>query len=159
LTRLKLYLKYASKMLIKQRLVQKDIDQGFSLIEVMTSITIMGIVLAYCLPVYMMSRLKIAASQRKSEALIVTQRIITNLERSKISDLPSSGTVTVTDPDGTSAKKPGFLQVGNRIYSATVTYCPSIPGGSGCKNDYKELKIEIKYRENFVYDQQIAIGE
>jgi prepilin-type N-terminal cleavage/methylation domain-containing protein len=142
---------------------------GYSLVEVMTAMVIMAVVLTYCLPMYMFSRIKIATAQRRSEALIVTQKILATVEATKISDLPTSGTIVFQSPEistsqkyspgGNQAEKDELLTAGGRTYEATITYCPTIAGGSGCRPNYRELTINIKHNGSLVYEQQVAIGE
>lgn len=152
-------------MIYKFKQQIQDLSGGFTLIESMAAMVIMGVILAYSMPIYMFTRIKIETSQRRLEALVLTQRIITNLEQSRISDLPTDGSATVVDPSSTSAVSSSpptvtsLLKVGSRTYDATIDYCFPITGGSGCRADYRELKINITHKGNFVYGQQVAISE
>jgi prepilin-type N-terminal cleavage/methylation domain-containing protein len=136
---------------LKQQLIQKDLDSGYTLIEVMAAMTIMGVILAYSMPIFMFSHLKVLNSQRKAEALIVTQKILTDLSSRKISDLPTGGTTDINDPE--------LLRVGGKDYQGKVTYCPNISGASGCRTNYRQMEIEIKRNEITIYKQQASIQE
>jgi prepilin-type N-terminal cleavage/methylation domain-containing protein len=135
----------------KRQLIKRELDSGYTLIEVMAAMTIMGVVLAYSLPIYMFTRIKVENTQRQSDALIVMQKIITNLENQKISTLPSEGTVDVTDTE--------ILKGVGRVYEAKIEYCSLISGGSGCSSNYRELQISVLYKGRFIYGQQVGIHE
>jgi prepilin-type N-terminal cleavage/methylation domain-containing protein len=129
----------------------KKTDEGFTLIESMAALTIMGVTLAYMMPMYMYSRLKIDHANRVSNALLVAQKIDAGLAAQKVSSLPLTGVEDITDPD--------ILTSAGKVYSATVTYCPTISGSTGCRTNYRQIEIEVKYKDVKVYSVKSAFSE
>jgi prepilin-type N-terminal cleavage/methylation domain-containing protein len=137
--------------MMRLRKLKRSAEDGYTLIEVMAATVIMGVTFAYMMPIFLLSRVKIDASARRSGAIIVAQRIVSDVGSRKISTLPSSGTVDITDTD--------TLTSAGRVYQAEVVYCPLISGASGCRTNYRQVQINVTHKNAPVFSTQTAVSE
>jgi type II secretory pathway pseudopilin PulG len=75
--------------------INKDADEGFSLIETAIALTTLGVCLAYAMPLFLYAKINNAKSEIRTGALIVSQRIFDDI-RSK----PFTGTNAMPLTDG-----------------------------------------------------------
>jgi prepilin-type N-terminal cleavage/methylation domain-containing protein len=98
----------------------KNQNSGYTLIEVMAAMTIMGVIFAYSMPVFFYSHMKILNAQARSNATIIMGRVAAEYSTKKVADLPSGGTpIAITDPE--------ILRIQGRNYEATIQFCPALP--------------------------------
>jgi prepilin-type N-terminal cleavage/methylation domain-containing protein len=135
-------------------------EAGYTLIETMAAMVIMGVTFAYMMPIFLLSRVKIDASVRRSGAIIVAQRIVTDISSRKLSTLPVGGTpITITDPD--------TLTSAGKTYTASITYCPlpaidktlGNPACAGNRPEYREAEIKVAYKGSPVFGVQAAFAD
>jgi prepilin-type N-terminal cleavage/methylation domain-containing protein len=137
----------------------KNQNSGYTLIEVMAAMTIMGIIFAYSMPIFFYSHIKILNAQARSNATIIMGRVATEYSTKKVADLPSGGTpIAITDPE--------ILRTQGRIYEATIQFCPVLPPptlpdeinpfcGSSRPN-YRTAKISVGRNGQFITSQIIG---
>jgi prepilin-type N-terminal cleavage/methylation domain-containing protein len=98
----------------------KNQNAGFTLVESMAALVIMGVTFAYSLPIFFYSHVKILSAQARSNATLIMERVATEYATKKTADLPFGGTpIAITDPE--------ILKTQGKIYEATIEFCPLLP--------------------------------
>lgn len=136
-----------------------NLESGYTLIEVMAALTILGVVFAYSMPIYMYSRIKILNGQIKSGAIIIAQRIITDYSAKKVSTLPFGGTpIAITDPD--------TLRSMGRNYQANIQFCPPVsspdeilPFCGASHPEYRTARVSISRNGSEVFSIVAGFAE
>jgi prepilin-type N-terminal cleavage/methylation domain-containing protein len=137
---------------------KSNID-GFTLIESMAALTILGIVFAYAAPIYLYCRIKIDNNQRTEAALIITERIYSQYATKKISTLPFGGTpITITDPD--------VLHQQGRDYQVKIEFCPPVispdeilPFCGASRPGYRTARIAISRNGQSIYSMIVGFAD
>ena len=124
-------------------------NDGFTLIEAMLSVVILGITIAYSMPVLLYNKINIKQSQIKAGSLVVAGRIFDDIRSQKINTFPVSGITSITDP--------GILTSVGRSYSANILHCPEPT--DICNSERHDFKIEVTFNGNKVYDVQGSYTE
>lgn len=130
-------------------------DEGFSLIEVVAALVIMGICLAYAMPVILYSKINNSKSEVRTGALMVSQKIFDDIRGRNFSEIPQTyRTVTNTTGSpavaatGTTPALPALPAIPaeqtkalGRNYNIAVRYCQV---ASDCTENYKTFKITVR---------------
>lgn len=107
---------------------KRQTEHGFSVIEVMFSLGIFG-VLSLGLATSLISNLKTnTRNQVKTEALQVARTTLDRYRVSKVSTLPTTGSVTSTQT------------IGSHTYSVSVTFCSN---AAYCATEMRHLIINV----------------
>ena len=127
---------------------------GFTLIETSAALVILGVIIAWAMPLFLYSRIKNAKSEIKNGSLIVAKKVFDNVRSQKISALPSNPAVPqqITNPD--------VLRVMGRDYTAQVVYCDNVTNfASVCNSSTRQIKVEVKYNGEEVYNLEGIVAE
>jgi len=87
-------------------------DAGFTLIEVLVALTIMGIISVAMAPSFISHARMNTMSEKKTEAIQAAQMILDGTRIQDMSSLPTSGSATAVSVD-----------IGDRVYEVVVKYC------------------------------------
>jgi prepilin-type N-terminal cleavage/methylation domain-containing protein len=130
-------------------------DEGFSLIEVAVALTIMGLCLAYAMPVILYSKINNSKSEARTGALMVSQKIFDDIRGRNFSEIPQTDR-EVTNLAGlpavsatyTSPALPALPAIPaeqtkalGRSYNVAVRYCEV---ASECNENYKTFKVTVR---------------
>jgi prepilin-type N-terminal cleavage/methylation domain-containing protein len=132
-------------------------DAGFGLLEIMISLTVLGICLAYAMPLFLLARIGNIKSQIRSGGLIVAQRYFDNIRATSIASLPTNDgknspnsvnpiSVPAVLASPTASEKL-LTNVMNRQYQVKLTYCENLTttNTSACSETIRQVKIEVFY--------------
>jgi prepilin-type N-terminal cleavage/methylation domain-containing protein len=127
----------------KNKIQPKPNDQnsGFSLIEVMAAMVIMGSCLAYTMPMILYSKISNSKSEARAGALIVSQKIFDNVRGKTFGNIPDTDTTkgNVDLPlDQTTAL--------GRNYNVAIRYCQVDPLTllNPCTANYRQFTITVR---------------
>lgn len=115
---------------------------GFSLLEAVVAVAIFGIALAAIVPAFIYYAQTNLASQRKTEAVVVAQRVVDGLRQTDFALWPASGTVSAADAGGSN-------------FQVALTYCTG--SLTLCNDGARHLRVEVSqggkvyYRVETVY--------
>ncbi len=117
-----MYLKLINSLAQKK---PRNIEEGFSLIEVTVAMVTLGICLAYAMPLFLYAKLNNARSEIRTGALIVAQRVFDKVRSQPFGELPvSDGSPLTPNPYG----------VGPNVLGNLVG-CTDFPSLKGCLNN------------------------
>lgn len=111
---------------------------GFTLLEVLVSMVIMGVVLASMVPAFL-SHVKVnTRTEVRSGAIAAAQQILDDMRSQDPATFPSTG----SDPIE-------VVDAGSRSYDVTVSYCTN---ATYCPSDEtKHIRVEVEYMGEMVY--------
>jgi len=112
-------------------------EQGFSLIEAITALTILAITLASAGLLFGNERLNNIKSEIRTEAVAFSQKILDERRRTDPSSLPNTGQETRTYTNGT-----------GRVFEATIYYCEN---ASLCQGSSRQIRVEVKNNGQTAY--------
>ena len=114
-------------------------SQGFSLVEALIGLAILGIVMAAIIPAFM-SYLRVnTQSDIKSGAVTAAESVLDNLRETSLDGWPASGSVLTTSG-------------GDRQFQVTLIYCTSaLPY---CSGNARHLEVVARYQGKVYYDAQ-----
>jgi prepilin-type N-terminal cleavage/methylation domain-containing protein len=159
---------------LKHKATRKD--EGFSLIEVVAALVIMGICLAYAMPVILFSKINNNKSEVRTGALMVSQKIFDDIRGRNFSEIPQTDR-TVTNTTGAVAVPAGFspalpalppipvehTKALGREYNVAVRYCQV---ASECTEGYKTFKVTVRDKvgdqsstQSIVYEMEAAFTD
>lgn len=114
---------------------------GFSLIEALVALAILGILLAFVIPSFAGFLHSNTNNEIRNQATIVAQQQMDFWRRqakgSTGSTLPMSGSTT-----------PQTVTQGGRSYSVTTLFCPD---ASQCSSDKRQFRVEVRLGGRLVY--------
>ena len=113
-------------------------NKGFSLIEVLISISIMSISSSVMLTSFMSQVQTVNDSVVKSASIYAAQRVLDEIRTESIDALPSTGS-----DDAVS------VAVDGKSYSVVVTYCID---SSYCSTNARHITVDVSYNGTSVYD-------
>ena len=106
-------------------------QRGFTLVEVLVSLSIIGLLAAFLSPVFVMQSKFNTTSELKSLAVNATDRQIDLMRLTDPATMQSTGTTTST------------ITVGGKAFSVKVDYCVV---SSYCSSVTRHLKFTTSYR-------------
>lgn len=112
-------------------------ERGFTLLEALIAMAILGIVLAGLVPAFQAFMDANSVSEERSNAVAAAQQVMEILRQEDPSGLPSSGTSSVQT-----------VSVGNHDYEVVATYC-SKP--SYCSSAARHIIVEVSFAGSAVY--------
>ena len=107
-------------------------DRGFSMIEVMASIAIFGVVATGMTSAFVKMQQANLANEIKAGAMGAAQKVLDELRVSDPATLPSSGTSAAQT-----------ITIQGRAFSVTTTYCPV---ATYCTSTMRQLRITANYK-------------
>ncbi len=106
-------------------------QSGFSLIEALFALAILGIALAGILPSFLGYLDNNTASEERSDAVAAAQRAMEDLRRQDPAGMPTSGTSAAQ-----------IVPVGSREYEVFVHYCLET---SWCSTNTRHVTVEVNF--------------
>jgi type II secretion system protein I len=113
-------------------------QRGFTLLEALVALAILGIVLAGLLPAFQAFMDANSVSEERSNAVAAAQRVMETLRQEDPASLPSSGTSTVQ-----------AIVVGDHEYEVVATYCSN---PTYCSTAARHILLEVSFAGNAVYE-------
>lgn len=113
-------------------------NRGFSLIEVMASIAIFGIVAAGMTSSFVQLQKTNLANEIRSGAMGAAQKVMDELRVEDPAALPSNG-----------SSAPQIITIQGRDYSVTTSYCPN---ATYCSSTMRMLRVSVNYRSQKRYE-------
>lgn len=110
---------------------------GFTLIEAVVALVIMGVVLAALLPALARNMSINTTGDLRTGAVAVAQETLDNLRATTEDDWPGSGTETDVD-------------TGETVYASEVTYEPYCDGGN-CFVGAREVQVRVSHNGQLLY--------
>ena len=110
---------------------------GFSLIEALVAVSILGIALAAVAPVFISFAQVNRENQYKTQALAVAQQTVDGLRQQKFTEWPASGDTQTVTQSGTS-------------YQRKVLWCVP-PVSTYCSDGSRHLKVEVSKNDKVYY--------
>ncbi len=160
--------------------IQKESDQGFSLIETAIALTTLGVCLAYAMPLFLYAKMNNSKSEIRTGALIVSQRVFDDIRSKSFQSMPLTdgkvGSLEVaavaaygTDPgtpkiSANPELKPANLDTPTdeeklltsamgRQYQTKVIYCEDYnTDKTVCNDNSRKFKVEVSFNGAKVYD-------
>ena len=113
-------------------------NKGFSLIEAVIAVAILGVLMAGVIPAFMSNLSINGQSERRSEAVALAQQTLETLRGTNMSSLPMSSSTSKT------------VQVNGRPYGVTTYYCRM---AVYCRQgSSRHLAVEIQVSGKKVYE-------
>ena len=113
-------------------------NKGFSLIEAIIAVAILGILMAGVIPGFMSNLQTNDQNERRSEAVNLAQQTLETLRRTDMSSLPMQGSSSAETAQN------------SRTYTVVTSYCKV---ASYCaQNSARHLTVEIRYQGKKVYE-------
>jgi type II secretory pathway pseudopilin PulG len=108
----------------KAMLIQQRSTQGFTLIEAAVGIVIIGAMSALMFPLFVGYKTLTVKNDIRLGASAVSQRVIDDLRRANVRNLPTSGTFESlpAPPDGT-GESTSLMTYKGKTYRVAITYC------------------------------------
>ncbi len=123
-------------------------SQGFSLMEVMVALMIIGIVSTTFSSAVMQANSMLKLAEIKSEAQIAAQQVFDQI---RLDDTTTMPTTESSDPAVN-------IVFGNKTYNVVVTYCSNLtycpPTAS---NETRHLKVVVSYNSKEVYEVESVL--
>jgi prepilin-type N-terminal cleavage/methylation domain-containing protein len=116
-------------------------SKGFSLIEVMASLSIFAIVMAGAVPAFILNLKYNTLSELRSSAAIAAQLKLGQLRFEDPQDMPSSGTSASED-----------VEVGSKTFQVTTSYCANATYCTTINN--RHITVNVSYHGNEQYSVQ-----
>jgi len=112
-------------------------SRGYTLVEALAAITILGIALAGLLPSFITYLDTNTLSEERTEAVAVAQEAMEALRQAEPGDLPETGNSAVE-----------LVTVGNRDYEVVERYCVV---DTLCGADTRHVIVEVSYGGQTIY--------
>jgi general secretion pathway protein I len=119
--------------------------RGFTLLEALVALAILGIALAGLLPAFQTFLDANSVSEERSNAVAAAQQVMELLRQQDPSSLPSSGTSTVET-----------IQVGDHEYEVVATYCAE---ADYCSTAARHIVLEVSFAGNAVYQVETVFTQ
>ncbi|GIW26399.1 type II secretion system protein [Meiothermus sp.] len=114
---------------------------GFSLIEALVALAILGILLAFVIPSFVGFLQSNTDNEVRNQAIIVAQQQMDFWRRQ------TKGAAGATIPMSGSTS-PQTVSQGGRNYSVTTVFCPD---ASQCSSDKRQFRVEVRLDGRLVY--------
>ena len=112
-------------------------ERGFSLVEVICALGLLGIVLLGIIPTVQVLMQSNTISEERSNAVAAAQQVMESLRQQAPSSLPTTGTSAVQT-----------VSVGTRDYEVVAHYCTK---SQYCNDDMRQIVLEVGYAGRNVY--------
>ncbi len=112
-------------------------EKGFTLIEVMIAMAILGVGLAAMAPLFLAHLQINNQSELKNGAVLVAQQTLDTLRLQNPITMPNSGSTT-----------PQNVTMGGRTYQVVTTYCAL---ASYCNSGSRHIRVEVQFRGKTLY--------
>lgn len=112
-------------------------ERGFTLLEALISMAIIGMVLASLIPVFSIYVNTNTRMEQRTGAAAAAQRIMENLRRQDPATLPDSGSSPMA-----------VIEVGDRDYEVVTHYCRE---ATYCAGDSRHVVVEVSYGGRTIY--------
>lgn len=119
--------------------------RGFTLLEALVALAIMGIALAGLVPAFQAFLDANSASEERSNAVAAAQQVMEMLRQQDPASLPSSGTSAVET-----------IQVGDHEYEVVATYCAQT---TYCSSAARHILLEVSFAGNAVYEVETVFTQ
>lgn len=113
--------------------------RGFTLVEALVGVAILGIVMAGIVPVFMNYMRVNSQSDVKSGAVTAAVTVLDGLRQTPLAVWPTSGTVQTQSG-------------GDRSYDVTVLYCTS--SMTYCGPDTRQVEVVVRFRGKVYYSAE-----
>ncbi len=120
-------------------------EKGFTLVEMLLALLIFGIVATSAAPAFISHLRYNTEAERRIGALTAAQRILDDRRVQDPTDLPSSGTVTITNLVGLS-----------NSYSAEITYCEK---AQYCSSASRHMLLQVFHEGNKIYETETVFTQ
>jgi prepilin-type N-terminal cleavage/methylation domain-containing protein len=116
---------------------------GFSLVETMVALVIFGAMVGTMLPMFGAYKVKTINNDIRLGASAVTQRVMDDLRRANVRNLPNAGTVEAlpSAPDGTGESTHAMSYKG-KVYRVAITYCSP---NTDCDADSRRVAVKAYF--------------
>jgi prepilin-type N-terminal cleavage/methylation domain-containing protein len=115
----------------------KNARSGFTLIEALVAITILGIALAMIIPAFLANLQLNSKSEDRTYAVAAAQQVLENLRLADPKSLPTTG----SDPAIN-------VIVAGHIYTVTPSYCTIT---TFCTATSKHIRVDVSFNSKIVY--------
>lgn len=120
-------------------MVQLDRERGFTLLEVMVAVLLLGSLIAASTSAFVMNVRSNQAGEIRSEASQAAQTVLDELRHSPVGNMPLTG-----------SDEPRTVSINERrAFDVVVTYCEN---NTYCtSNEIRHLTVEVTYADETVY--------
>lgn len=118
--------------------VQGKLQRGFTFIEAIVALVILGIALAAIVPAFTSYSKINTDSQARGEAVAVAQQVLDRLRKREFTEWPSQGASET-------------ISSGTQLYQAVVSWCTE--GTTNCSTtpSARQVKVEVKRNDKVIY--------
>ncbi|MFB9993201.1 prepilin-type N-terminal cleavage/methylation domain-containing protein [Deinococcus oregonensis] len=110
----------------------KHVQQGFSLVELLVTMAILGIIIGVMLTAIASNTQLNSKTEQTAQATVAAQQVLDDTRTSDPSTLPLSG----ADPVD-------IVNVGGRDYKVTLRYC--VPTPNYCSGNARQIQATVEY--------------
>ncbi|MCC6220931.1 MAG: type II secretion system protein [Deltaproteobacteria bacterium] len=121
-------------------------EQGSSLLEVMVSISILGLVMAGIMPAFVYHTRFNTQSELRTDAIMAAQFVLDQIRLQDPNTLPTSGS---TGPTG--------VNIGDRLFNVTNYYCEDADYCASANN--RHIRVEAAYNNSVIYDVETVFTQ
>lgn len=113
-------------------------EQGFSLIEVLIALVVLGVVTAGVTPAFLHHLKTITTNEIRTGAIQAAQLVLDELRVENPQNMPSSGSDAAEN-----------IQIGSRTYSSVTRYCDD---NSLCTIDTRQIFVTVSFQNKEIYE-------
>lgn len=116
----------------------KHAEQGFSLIELLATLAVLGIIIGVMLTAIASNTQLNSKTEQNSQATVAAQQVLDDTRTADPSSLPLSG-----------ATAPKTVNVGGRDYTVTLRYC--VPTPNYCSGNARQIQATVQYASKTLF--------
>ncbi|WP_019012563.1 type IV pilus modification PilV family protein [Deinococcus aquatilis] len=116
----------------------KHLQQGFSLVELLVTLAILGIIIGVMLTAIASNTQLNTKTEQSAQATVAAQQVLDDARTSDPSSMPLSG----AEPTET-------VNVGGRNYKVTLRYC--VPTPNYCSGNARQIQVTVQYGSKTIF--------
>ena len=121
-----------------------DSQAGFTLVEALCALSLLGIAMAAVLPSFLQYADSNDLSEERSYALTAAQQAMETLRSQQPASLPTGGSPTID-----------FVTVGDREFEIVTTFCSD---NTFCAADRRHVRVEVNFGGTPLYSVTSILG-
>ncbi len=123
----------------------KDTRSGFTIVEAIVAILILGIALSFIIPAFVANLQINTKSEERTYAVAAAQQVLENLRLANPQSLPSSGSSTAIN-----------IVIGGYAYVVTPFYCAIT---TLCTSTSKYIRVDVAFKSKVLYTAETVFAK
>jgi prepilin-type N-terminal cleavage/methylation domain-containing protein len=123
----------------------KDVRSGFTIIEAIIAILILGVALSFIIPAFIANLQINSRSEKRTYAVAAAQQVLENLRLENPQNLPSSGSGAAVN-----------VLIGGNQYVVTPSYCTI---ANLCTSTSKYIRVDVTFDSKILYSAETVFAK